>query len=176
MPKRWVVLVLAGALLVSVNGCRDVPGTGSTVTPVTAIATPPGGVTTPLVAAGARAATPATAGTVMPSDTLPPATPTLPPSETPEPALTTTPAPALAPLSEAPLAWDALGPWLADAWQDRRDPAEVRAALMAAGWRAAWLNAAYPGAPLSISARHAVAGYRLQVTGLRYRQASGRGA
>jgi hypothetical protein len=47
------------------------------------------------------------------------------------------------PLGAAPADWGALDSWLAQAWDDRRDPAEVRAALLAAGWlgdQAGWRN------------------------------------
>jgi len=137
MCSSWVVVVIPViALLVSMQGCAAAPATEPRVTPAT-------GTRTPVVAAVA---------TVAPSDTPPPATATSVPPQRPSPTATATGTPPAAtakpiatvePLGDAPLAWDTLGPWLADAWQDRRDPAEVRAALMAAGWQddqAQWRN------------------------------------
>jgi hypothetical protein len=41
------------------------------------------------------------------------------------------------PLGSAPDAWEALEPWLVEAWREGRNPAAVRAALRARGWQLA---------------------------------------
>ena len=140
MLSRWIVAALAGALVLSLHGCAAPTEIEMQETPAVATATQTRLVATQVVAAVA---------TGTPSGTPPPPTATPSPSQTPAtataslPPATAAPAATIAPLGDAPLTWEALGPWLADAWQDRRDPAEVRAALMAAGWQddqAQWRN------------------------------------
>lgn len=122
----WLVVLV---VLLATVGCSEVKTVPTPTSVVVALASLAPSVTPPLSTATPKSMPPS-----------PPPTPTSGPSATPTfPTQTETPLP----LGAAPLDWDALGPWLADAWQDRRDPAEVRSALLAAGWmedQAEWRN------------------------------------
>ena len=137
MLSRWIVAALAGALVLSLHGCAAPTEIEMQETPAVATATQTRLVATQVVAAVA---------TGTPSGTPPP------PTATPSPrnasdgdcqpsAVTAAPAATIAPPGDAST-WEALCPWLADAWQDRQTCRGV-AALMAAGWQddqAQWRN------------------------------------
>ena len=131
LRRAAIALLVAGALL---SGCA---GAGPAASGEPPDAEP---LAVTVSAEAAQSATPRTAPTVQPSATASAATayasatPVALASASPTDSLTAVPA-ALAPLPGAPGTWEELEPWLAQAWAERRDPAEVRAGLVAAGWQ-----------------------------------------